>query len=841
LTAPAYWNWDTDRALRELGAQPTGLSGPEAARRLAASGKNTLQQREQETAARLLLRQFESPLVLILVLASLIALSLGEWTEGAIILAIILGSTVLGFAQEYHASRAVVALRSRLALKTRVLRAGEMLEVPATDIVVGDVVILSAGNLVPADALVLAARDFLVLEASFTGEPYPVEKSPGVVAADAPLASRCNSVFAGTSVRSGEARVLVTRTGRGTEFGAVAERLRSRPPETPFGRGLRRFGFLLLRVMVLLVLFVLVMNQLLGRPFFDSLLFSIALAVGMSPELLPAIVSVTLSSGARRMAARGVLVRRLQAIENLGQIDVLCTDKTGTLTEGSVALQQAVDAAGEPSTRVFELAFANASLETGIENPLDQAIVAAGKARGLDASGWRKRDEIPYDFQRRRLSILVEQSGDGLLVTKGAVDQMLEVCSRVRTPEGIAPLDTTRLAQLQSRCAALGESGLRVLAVATRELPGQQRCARSDEHDLTLEGMITFLDPLRPDARETIAALRTSGITVKIITGDNRFVGAHIAAQLGLDPRAIIRGAEISRAGTALLQLAERGSLFVEVDPQQKEQLVQALQRGGHAVGYMGDGVNDAPALHAADVGISVDTAVDVAREAADVILLRSDLSVLRLAVQDGRRAFANTIKYVSITTGSSFGNMVSMALATPLLPFLPLTATQVLLTNFLTDLPLMAITSDSVDPEHVAAPQRWSVQDVQRFMMVFGLISSLFDLASFAMLRWLFAADATAFQTSWFMISVLTELTAVLVLRTRRVAWSSRPGSWIIGLSVVVALATLVAPWLPWVSGSLGFVPPRGGLLAGIFVIVLVYAAATEAAKARFYRRGAS
>jgi len=818
-----------------------GLTHLEAQRRLAANGPNTLQAGEKETPARLFLRQFESPLVLILVMASLVALLMADWTEGSIILAIILGSTILGFAQEFHASRAVIALRSRLALKARVLRDGQVVYLPAADIVVGDVVVLSAGNLVPADALVLSARDFMVLEAGFTGEPYPVEKTMGVVAQDTPLASRSNSVFAGTSVRSGEAHVLVARAGRDTEFGAVAERLRSRPPETQFGRGLRRFGYLLLRVMVVLVLFVLVVNQLLGRPFFESLLFSIALAVGLSPELLPAIVSVTLSSGARRMAARGVLVRRLQAIENLGEIDILCTDKTGTLTEGTVALQQSLDASGVQSPRVFELAFANAVLETGIENPLDEAIVAAGHAAGMDAVRWRKHDEIPYDFQRRRLSILVEQAGDGLLITKGAVDQVLEICSQVRAPQGSVALDATWLARLQAQCAQLGQSGLRVLAIATRVLPGQQLCARSDENGMMLEGLITFLDPLRPDARETIAALQASGITVKVISGDNRFVGAHIAAQLGLDSSAIIRGCDVDQAGGALRQLAERGSLFVEIDPQQKERLVRALQQSGHAVGYLGDGVNDAPALHAADVGISVDTAVDVAREAADVILLRRDLSVLRLAVQDGRRAFANTIEYVSITTGSSFGNMVSMALATPLLPFLPLTATQVLLTNLLTDLPLMAIASDSVDPEHVATPQRWSVSDVQRFMVVFGLISSLFDLASFAMLRWLFKSDAAGFQTSWFMISVLTELVAVLVLRTRRVAWSSRPGSWIVGLSLLVALAALAAPWLPWLAGKLGFIVPRAGLLAGIFAIVLVYAATTEVAKARFFRRRAT
>ncbi len=636
-------------------------------------------------------------------------------------------------------------------------------------------IVLAAGALVPADGVILDARDFLVSEAALTGESFPVEKQAAPSPADAPLPGRKNCVFLGASVRSGSAKVLVVRTGRRTAFGAVVARLRARPPEAEFARGIRRFGYLLLRVMIVMVLFVLVVNQLLHRPFFESLLFAVALAVGLSPELLPAIVSVTLSAGARSMAKEGVIVRRLEAIEDLGGMDVLCTDKTGTLTEGVVALTDATDVAGAPSERVKGLAYLNAAFETGIENPMDEAIVEAGKAAGLTTDGFAKVDEIPYDFMRKRLTIVAapaDAPGTCRIVTKGAVDNVLAVCTTAAGQGGPVPMDAKLRARLDAFVRDQGLKGRRVLGLATRDVPARARFGREDEADMCFEGFLLFHDPPKPEAEHAIRALAALGVRIKVISGDNRHVCAHVAEGVGLDGSALLTGAEIAELkDEALWRRAEAADVFAEVDPQQKERIVRALQRMGHAVGFLGDGINDAPALHAADVGISVEKAVDVARESADIILLRRDLDVLRRGVEDGRRTFANTLKYICITTSANFGNMVSMALAAPLLPFLPLAAKQILLNNFLSDLPSMAISTDRVDPERLAGAQRWSISEVQRFMIVFGLISTAFDLVTFWVLLKLFHAAEREFQTVWFVVSVLTELAVLLVLRTRRPA----------------------------------------------------------------------
>jgi Mg2+-importing ATPase len=519
------------------------------------------------------------------------------------------------------------------------------------------------------------------------------------------------------------------------------------------------------------------------------------------------------------MAGQGVLVRRLDAIENLGGVTLICTDKTGTLTEGAAVLRDALAPDGAPSDAVMTLAFLNAALETGIENPLDQAIVAAGRARGTKTAPWRKIDEIPYDFERRRLTIVVENGTDPgacLIVTKGAFQETLGVCATIAAGPDERVLDDAAHDDLARRYRAMGEQGLRALAVAARRSPAKQDFTREDERDLCFHGFLTFADPLKADAKDTIAALNAAGVAVKVITGDNRYVAAHVAAALGIDPDAILCGPEIDAVkGGAFGPVAERTKLFAEVDPRQKERIVQTLRRNGHVV------------------GISVDSAVDVAREAADVLLLRRDLGVLRLGIESGRRAFANTLKYICITTGSSFGNMVSMALATPLLPFLPLTAAQVLLTNFLTDLPLLAVSTDNVDAESLAAPQRWRVKDIQSFMLVFGLLSSVFDGLTFAVLRFGFHAGAVEFQSTWFVVSVLTELAALLVLRTNQAAWKSRPGRWLVLLSLLVAAIAIAAPFLAPVAALWRLAPPPLPLALASAAIVIAYALATEAAKA--------
>lgn len=764
---------------------------------------------------KLLARQFSSPLVLILVAGALLSLALRQWLDALIILAIVLGSAALGFWQERRASAAVARLRERLALTAQVLRDGTRLTVPAAEVVAGDVVLLAAGNLVPADGRVLEARDFLVSEAALTGESFPVEKSAG------------DAVLTGTSVRSGTGSVRVEKTGRATEYGAIVARLQAAAPESDFAHGVRQFGYLLMRVMLVVVLVVLVANELLGRPALESLLFAVALAVGLTPELLPAIVSVTLARGAHAMAQSGVIVRRLQAIEDLGSMAVLCTDKTGTLTEGRVALAGALDPELRESAEVLQLAYLNAAFETGIDNPLDAAIAAAGERRGLDTRPWAKVDEIPYDFMRKRLTVVVARGDEHLVITKGAFAGVVALCR----------LDEKERSRLEAWHREQAEQGCRVLALATRRNPAKARYDRADEAGMTLAGFLLFLDPPKADAARVVASLAALGVQVKIVTGDNRHVAAHVAAAIGLDAARLLAGAQIAAMNDeALWHHAERSHVFAEIDPQQKERIVRALQHRGHAVGYMGDGINDAPALHAADVGISVQGAVDVARESADVVLLRRDLGVLRRGVEDGRRTFANTLKYICITTSANFGNMLSMALATPLLPFLPLAAKQILLNNFLSDLPSIAISTDRVDAEHVARPLAWNIAEVRRFMVVFGLVSTAFDLAAFALLLGVFHAGEPLFQSAWFVVSLLTELAVVLALRTQRPAWSSAPSALLLYSTLAVSALAIGLPYLGPVARAFGFVPVDWPVMASMLALVAGYLAVTEAVKRRKY-----
>jgi Mg2+-importing ATPase len=843
VTEVPYWSRDVAELSAALGSGSGGLSSENAAERLRQVGPNTVEDESHPhlSALRILLQQFESPLVLILIFAAVISLGLGDRLDASIILAIVLGSSLLGFSQEYRASAAVEELKRRLQLTCRVVRNGVEQTAPASTIVPGDVIVLSAGNLIPADGLLIEATDLMVNEASLTGESFPVDKQPGIVPPETPLAGRTNAVYLGASVQSGKGKMLAVETGRRTAFGAISERLKARPPETDFERGIRQFGYLLVRVMFVVVLFVLAVNLLLGRPKIDSLLFAVALAVGLTPELLPAIINVTLSVGARGMAKQGVIVRRLNSIENLGSMDIFCTDKTGTLTEGVIVLQDATDADGRTSTQVRQLAFLNAAFETGIDNPLDAALAAAGKSAGLTTQGYRKIDEIPYDFQSKRLTIVMVDDSDAaqhLIVTKGAFENVLALCSSVVHDGVNVPLTPDVHERLEAFYQAKGEAGFRVLAVATRKIPAQDHYAHDNEGGLAFAGFLVFFDPPKKDAQKTLRDLADLGIHVKVISGDNRHVTAHLAEAVGLDPKSMLTSDQLAKLqDEALWQVAPRTDLFVEVDPQQKERIVRALQRTGHAVGYLGDGINDAPALHAADVGISVDQAVDVARESADIILLKPDLDVLRQGVEDGRRTFANTLKYINITNSASFGNMVSMALGTPLLPFLPMTATQILLENFLSDLPSITISTDNVDAETVKSPERWNIKDVKRFMIVFGLISSVFDLITFAILLRVFHSGAGVFQTTWFVISLLTEVAVVLVLRTRGPAFRSKPSPMLLWSSIAMAVFALAIPYLGPFASAFGFVPLSALQMVTVLVITAGYVAATEGAKVWYYK----
>jgi Mg2+-importing ATPase len=807
----------------------------EAALRLARSGPNRLRPDNALGNWRLLLGQISSPLQLILLFAALISAFLHEWVDALVITVIIITSSAISFFQEYRASRAVTALRARLAHMVRALRDGQQVTIPAETLVPGDLVLLSAGSLIPADGIILSARDCYVSEAALTGETFPVSKQPGPVEPTALLARRTNSVFLGTTVHSGSALFVVVHTGATTAYGQIADRLRLRPPETEFERGIRHFGMLLTQVMVVLVLIVFTTNVFTLKPPIDALLFAIALAVGISPELLPAIISINLSKGARLMARGGVIVRRLSAIENLGSMDLLCTDKTGTLTSGVIELEAALDPAGQPSAAVLRWAVLNARLQSGMSNPLDAAIIA-GQPDELEEV--TKIDEIPFDFARKRLGVVVRRGGQDTLIVKGAFESLLDVCSSYESGRGPVVLDAEQRAQLYEQFTDWSQQGYRVLGVATRVVTSQPSYTRDDETELTFHGFLRFFDAPKAGADEAIATLQQLGVTIKIVSGDNPLITSHVAGLVGLPSGRVVTGRMLDLlSDEALRHTLREVTLFAEIEPRQKERIIRALQKSGHVVGFMGDGINDAPALHDADVGISVDGATEVAREAADIVLLQSDLHILRRGVEEGRITFANSIKYIFTTTSANFGNMLSMAGASLFLPFLPLLAKQILLNNFLSDVPAIALAGDRVDAEDLKTPHRWDIKLIRRFMVVFGLVSSAFDFLTFWMLWQLVGTAPALFRTGWFVESLLTELLVALVVRTRRPWLQSRPSPWLLGTTLVIMSLTLVIPYLP-ASNLLGFAPLPPLVLGLIVLVTIGYVLIVEVTKKYFYTK---
>ena len=837
-------------------AVPPGLSAAEAAARLASDGPNAIGGSGRRTTAAILFAQVSSPLVLILVAASLVSLAVGDDLNAAIILAIVVMSAALGFVQEARSEAAVAALQARLTLKANVLRDGTSTALPVSDVVRGDVVILDAGDIVPADGRVLDANHLYLDEAALTGEAAAAAKAPRDGELDPTKdGDRDGLVFFGTSVVSGSGRILVTATGARTSYGAIARRLTEREPENDFQRGVRNFGGLVFRVTVILVIAVLAINLALHRPLLESLLFAIALAVGLTPELLPAIVTLNLTQGAHVLAAQGVLVKRLPAIQNLGTITVLCTDKTGTLTEGKLKLERSVgidkDDAGE-AARSLELVYLNSHFQSGFENPLDTAILA-GTTAPADLDAYRKLAELPYDFNRRLLSVVVAHGTDApLLVTKGAPESVLARSTHVREGDAsrtIEAAEHTRLATLVDGASA---DGYRLVAVGSRDLgpdelaaaPGKAPAALADadrlEKDLVFEGIILFTDPAKAGVKETIAELTRLGVGLKIVTGDNDLVARHVATEVGLTVEGVLTGDEMRTLGhQALVARAEKTTIFARVDPDQKLQVIAALHEAGAVVGYMGDGINDAPALHAADVGISVDNATDVARSAADIILLQPSLDAIGKGVIEGRRTFANTQKYIRMGTSSNFGNMLSMTGAALVLPFLPMTPGQILLNNLIYDASQTAIPTDNVDPDVESIPAHWDIHAIRRFMLVFGPISSVFDFATFGLLYLVLGAQEQAFHAGWFIESLCTQVLVVLAIRTRRSPfWRSRPSRPLtaaVTAAVVVAIAIPVSP-LGAVLGFGALPPAFWVVLAGI---VAAYLTLVEVVKRRFEPAG--
>jgi Mg2+-importing ATPase len=830
-----FWSLPAAQVLGRLETGPQGLSADEAASRLKRYAARRLAPKKRTDAFTLLLTQFSSPIVLMLLGATVISLFLRDTTDAAIILGIVLVSGLLGFWQERGAAGAVEKLLSLVEVKAQVLRDGAPHDVPLADVVPGDVVLLSAGATAPGDCLLLEARDLFADEATLTGETFPAEKAVTVLAAETPLAKRTNAVFMGTHMVSGNAKAVVVAIGRDTEFGAVSDRLKLRPPETDFERGLRRFGYLLLEVTLLLVIGIFAFNVYLHRPVLDSFLFSMALAVGLTPQLLPAIVSINLAQGARRMAEHKVIVKRLAAIENFGSMNVLCTDKTGTITEGVVTLQSANNLDGQASDLALLYTYLNASFQTGFASPIDAAIRNHGS---IDISAWKKLDEVPYDFLRKRLSILAAGPEGNVMITKGALAQVLEVCTTAENGAGVAvPLASVR-EQIDKDFARYSLSGQRTLGLARKKLGAETRIGKDSEAGMSFLGFILFSDPPKPGIEATIGRLRDLGVTLKVITGDNALVAATVARKIGLGDAPVLSGHELKEmSDEALLNRVSQVDVFAEVEPNQKERLILALRKAGHVVGYMGDGINDASALHAADVGLSVEGAVDVAKQVADIVLLEKNLDVLIEGVREGRTTFANTLKYVLMATSANFGNMFSMAGASLLLPFLPLLPKQILLTNVLTDVPEMTISSDTVDAEMLARPRRWDIGFIRSFMLAFGVLSSVFDYLTFGALLYILHADTGQFRTGWFVESVLSAALVVLVVRSRHPFFRSKPGKRLLLATLGVVAFTLVLPFLPF-APVLGLTPLPLPFLALLALIVAMYIVSAELAKRLFYRR---
>lgn len=832
---PAFWSLSTTELLQQLQTTPAGLTGAEARQRLARYGANLLRPPRRSDALTLLLAQFKSPIILILFFATGLSFFLHDPVDAFIILTIVLASGLLGFWQERSATNAVEKLLSIVQIKAAVRRDGSSKEIAIEEIVPGDIVILNAGDIVPGDGLVQESNDLFVDEAMLTGETFPVEKAVAVLPAETPLGQRTNVLWMGTHVVSGSATAVVVRTGKETEFGKVSERLKLRPQETEFEHGIRQFGYFLMEITLVLVVVIFAINVYLARPVLDSLLFSLALAVGLTPQLLPAIISINLAHGAKRMAQAKVIVKRLASIENFGSMNVICSDKTGTLTEGTVHLQSALDVAGAPSDKVLLYAYLNAFYETGFTNPIDEAIRTH---HPFDLSGYRKEDEIPYDFLRKRLSILISQADQYLLVTKGALPNVLAVCSAAETEGGISVDIATVRDRIQQHLEEFSHKGFRTLGVAYKNMGSGSRISKDDEAGMTFLGFLVLFDPPKPHIIETIASLKNLGVSLKVITGDNQLVAANISQQMGLSNTTILTGPDLHQlSDAALLNRVAEVDVFAEIEPNQKERIIVALRKAGHVVGYMGDGINDASALHAADVGISVESAVDVAKDAADIVLLEHDLGVLVQGVREGRTTFANTLKYVFMATSANFGNMFSMAGVSLLLPFLPLLPKQILLMNLLTDFPEMTIATDRVDNEMIDHPRRWDIQAIRQFMLTFGLVSSVFDYLTFGVLLFILHATQDQFRTGWFLESVISASLIVLVIRSRKLFFKSRPSKYLLMATLSILVVTLILPFTP-LGVILGFSPLPISFLLIIGLIVMFYMITAEVAKTVFYKK---
>lgn len=838
----SFWSIETEEILKEYNSsEATGLSNEGVQEKLKEFGKNTLDDKKKKGPVAVFINQFKSPISLILIFATILSIFLKDYTDAIIIFTIIFLSGILSFWQEYNAGNAVQELMNLVKVKTHVLRDGQEQELAVEEIVPGDIVLLGTGDIVPADGLILESKELNMDESTLTGETFPVEKEKSVVEEKTALSKRKNSVWMGTHVSSGSGKMVVVQSGKNTEFGKIYQSVKKKETPTEFEKGVNAFGFMLMKITTIIMIAIFVINIILKKPVFDSFMFSLALAVGLTPQLLPAIISINLSHGAKKMSEQKVIVKKLNAIENFGSMDVLCTDKTGTITEGKIALENIYDSRGQEDEEVLKAAFLNASLQSGFENPIDSAIKEyAGNKNQEIKSNYKKVDEKPYNFIDKRLSIAVDLGNETLfdhskiIISKGAVSNMLEICTSMLDKDGKIVEMESHKDEIIREFQAFSEKGYRTLGIAVKSFEDSVEF----DKDMIFVGFLTLQDPLKKSMPETIKKLKALDVQLKIITGDNVYVAKHIAEELGVPEESVLVGNEVEEA--SLQELSEKAKdifLFAEIEPEQKEKVIEALRLSGDVVGYMGDGINDTPALQKADVSISVNTAADVAKDSASIVLLEEDLDVLVEGIMEGRKTFANTMKYVFMATSANFGNMFSMAGASLLLPFLPLLPKQVLLTNLLTDLPEMQIATDKVDENMVEEAHRWNISFIKKFMIVFGLISSIFDYVTFSVLYFIMRADANLFRTAWFVESVISASMIVLVLRTKDRFYKNRPGRNLTIATIITFIVTLFLPYSP-LAEPLGFVPIPLKFLMILVGIIIAYIIVVEIGKYFFYKR---
>jgi len=831
-TENRFWQFDTNHWFQQLNSSEKGLSQATADKILLQQGLHPKSKSVFKKDFLLFASQFKSPLMLLLIGAVIISGFLGDTSDVIIILFIVLSTGLLSFFQERNAGKVVEKLQSMISLKTKVVREGIQQEIASSQIVKGDVIILNAGIMLPADCLIIESEELYANEASLTGESYPTRKEAGVLEEQTEQSKRTNCLWEGTNIVSGNAKALVIQTGEETIFGSIAKSA-SGTIETTFEKGIKDFGFFLMKITLTLAIFILVVNLLNHKGIIESALFALALAVGMAPELLPAITTIAMSAGAKRLLAKKVIVKKLNSIQNLGEVDLLCTDKTGTITEGSIKVAGIVNGVGQESEFVKQLAFWNASLEAGYSNPIDEAL----KQLKLDVNiSAEKIGEVPYDFIRKRLSIAVSTEKEKLFISKGAFSQILSICTKIKTGnesvEDIAPHKQT----LENMFVKYGTDGLRAIAICYKSIDANN-ISKDIETDMVFAGFILMNDPVKSDIIATIEELSKLKVGLKIITGDNVNVAKSIALNIGIKDPVVMTGKQLfSTSPEALKQLVKEIYIFAEIEPQQKERIILALKKT-YTVAYIGDGINDVSAINAADVGISVENAVDVAREAADFVLMEKNLMVLVDGIREGRKTFANTMKYLFISTGSTFGNMCSVAAASLVLPFLPMLPKQILLTNFLTDFPFLMVTTDNVDKEQVERPGKWNLKLIRSYMVVFGMHSSLFDLITFITLYFLLKVKESEFQTGWFIESVLSELLIVFIIRTHKNFFKSRPGKYLFILSIIALILTIGLPYLPF-ANDIGLTPLPMLNLGIMLLIVAAYIISADILKVWFFKK---